>query len=164
MIRLAKEADIDSIMIIVKQTIEDMQIYGNEQWDYQYPTTVNFAKDIANGTLYVVEEEKQVVGFMCIDDYEPEEYDNLNWHRNDNCMVIHRMAIHMEVRKKGIATQLVNHGMAVAKEKGARLIKTDTNSRNPKMKAFFEKYGFNFVGEIAFMGKESLFHCYELQL
>lgn len=161
MIRKAEIKDIKDIMKIIKETIEEMHSYDNNQWDENYPQEKDFLDDIQKGDLYASEREGKLVGFVCINKVEPAAYRELNWSLNEEFMVIHRMAVKFAVRRTGIGAELMKYADSLALKNNIRYIKTDTNSVNFKMNALFKKCGYNFVGQIRFLGKEKPFYCYE---
>ena len=161
MIRKASLNDVDSIMDIIKSTIEEMKTYNNTQWDESYPQAKDFIKDIESEELYVEAEGKEIKGFICINYIEPKEYDDLNWVSNSKAMVIHRMAVNPKFRQKGIATKLIKLAEQLALDNNVVYLKTDTYSINTKMNSLFKKCGFNLVGEMSLLGKEKPFFCYD---
>lgn len=161
MIRKASLNDVDSIMDIIKSTVEEMKTYNNTQWDESYPQAKDFIKDIESEELYVEAEGKEIKGFICINYIEPKEYDDLNWVSNSKAMVIHRMAVNPKFRQQGIATKLIKLAEQLALDNNVVYLKTDTYSINTKMNSLFKKCGFNLVGEMSFLGKEKTFFCYD---
>lgn len=160
-IRKAVLNDLDSIMQIIKETIMEMKLYNNTQWDERYPKSVDFIKDIENDDLYVEDMYGQVIGFICINYIEPVEYKGLNWSSNEKAIIIHRMAIDSKYRNQGIGTRLMKHAEDTAFSNGVRYLKTDTYSINTKMNSLFKKCGFKLIGEMNFLGKEKPFYCYD---
>ena len=161
MIRKASLNDVDSIMDIIKSTVEEMKTYNNTQWDESYPQAKDFIKDIESEELYVEAEGKEIKGFICINYIEPKEYDDLNWVSNSKAMVIHRMAVNPKFRQQGIATKLIKLAEQLALDNNVVYLKTDTYSINTKMNSLFKKCGFNLVGKMSFLGKEKPFFCYD---
>ena len=107
MIRKANMNDLESIMKIIKSTVEEMKIYNNTQWDENYPLEKDFVSDIKKQDLYIYEVDGEVAGFICLNYEEPKEYLGLNWSSNKKAMVIHRMAVNPNFRKTGIASKLL---------------------------------------------------------
>ncbi|SFA95249.1 GNAT family N-acetyltransferase [Clostridium frigidicarnis] len=161
MIRKATYSDLDNIMEIIKETVEEMKSYNNNQWDESYPKVEDFILDIENEELYVHDSKGEIQGFVCVNYIEPVEYKDLEWSSEKNFMVIHRMAVSKKVRNKGIGKKLMEFAERLSQSNNINFLKTDTNSVNIKMNSLFKKCGFNFVGEIKFLGKESPFYCYE---
>lgn len=161
MIRKATMEDVKDIMKIIEQTIAEMNAYNNTQWNENYPQEKDFINDIQKGDLFVVERKDKLAGFVCINKVEPGEYDGLSWTLNEKNMVVHRMAVNPEYRRSGIGTKLMKFADEFALKNSIRYLKTDTYSLNTKMNALFKKCGYNFVGEMSFLGKEEPFYCYE---
>ncbi|WP_434796316.1 GNAT family N-acetyltransferase [Terrisporobacter vanillatitrophus] len=161
MIRKASLNDVNNIMDIIKLTVEEMKTYNNTQWDENYPKAKDFTKDVESGDLYVQDEDGEIKGFICVNYIEPIEYEGLGWGSNDKAMVIHRMAVNPNHRHQGVGTKLMNFAEQLALENNVVYLKTDTYSINTKMNSLFKKCGYNFVGEMSFLGKEKPFYCYD---
>lgn len=161
MIRKANLEDIKEIMDIISTTISEMHSYNNYQWDKNYPQEKDFISDINHGDLYVLEKDGKVVAFVCVNKVEPTEYSGLNWSLQKEAMVIHRMSVHSEYRRKGVGKELMIFAEDLAKTNKSCYLKTDTYSTNEKMNALFIKCGYNFIGEMSFAGKEKSFNCYD---
>lgn len=159
--RKAVMEDIKDIMEIIKGTIAEMRTYNNTQWDENYPQEKDFINDIQKEDLYVVEREGKLVGFVCINKVEPDEYDGLNWSLKEDCMIVHRMAVDPNYRRSGIGTELMKFVDELALANNIRYLKTDTYSINTKMNALFKKCGYELIGKMSFLGKEKPFYCYE---
>jgi len=164
MIRKAVLEDIDQIMDILDKTKSEMHIYNNFQWDENYPTKEDFINDIKKENLYCIEIEKSIAGFVCANTTEPSEYNGLNWSSTKMAMVIHRMSVNPEYRQRGIGTKLMKFVESVAIKDNIEYLKTDTYSLNVKMNNLFKKCGYNFIGEMNFLGKEKPFYCYDIKI
>lgn len=161
MIRKAVMEDIKDIMEIIKQTIAEMRTYNNTQWNENYPQEKDFIDDIQSGNLFASEVEGKLAGFVCLNKEEPVEYSDLNWSLKQEAMVIHRMAVNPDFRRRGIGTELMKFAEKHALENNIQHLKTDTYSINTKMNGLFKKCGLNFIGEVHFYENEKPFYCYE---
>lgn len=161
MMRIAELADIKQIMNIISATIIEMHTYNNTQWDETYPQEKDFISDIQEGNLYVSERDGQLVAFVCVNRVEPDEYEGLNWASRNKVMVIHRMAVDSDHRRKGFGEELMKFAEDLAQQNNISYLKTDTNSRNEKMNALFIRCGYTLIGEMSFLGKETPFYAYE---
>ncbi|CAB1262183.1 GNAT family N-acetyltransferase [Clostridium sp. MT-14] len=161
MIRKANVRDIEDIMKIIKRTVEEMHTYNNTQWDENYPRKEDFINDIQKESLFVLERERHLAGFVCINKVEPAEYGDLNWTLNEEAAIVHRMAVNSNYRRIGIGTELLKLAERLALKSNVRYLKTDTYSVNTKMNSLFKKCDYKFIGEINFLGKEKPFNCYE---
>ncbi len=161
MIRKAENEDISKIMNIIKLTIEEMKTYNNTQWSENYPKDVDFLKDIEEGSLYVDVLEEELKGIICVNYEEPEEYKALNWTSDKRAMVIHRMAVNPSYRNQGVGSVLMTFAEELAIKNKINYLKTDTYSINVKMNSLFIKFGYKFIGEVRFPGREKVFNCYD---
>ena len=165
MIRKATSEDLDKIMKIIEETKTVMHQEGNFQWDSQYPLRQHFQEDIREGTLYVKTEEGEVQGLCCINQTQPAGYEQVAWQAQEEApLVIHRMAVELDHRKKGIAAEFMRFAEELASEMGITAIRTDTNSANEKMQKLFSRFGYQFTGKVWFRGHEAVFYCYEKKL
>lgn len=139
MIRKANLNDVDGIMDIVNQIVVEMKESNNTQWDENYPKAENFKQDIEEGSLYVDEFEGDLIGFVCINDVQPDEYKEMNWISDEDALVIHRMGINPKYRRQGKAKNLIRYAENLAMDNGIMYLKTDTNSMNIKMYNLFKK-------------------------
>jgi ribosomal protein S18 acetylase RimI-like enzyme len=161
MIRIARLEDINQIMLIVSETIEDLNSENNHQWSETYPTEVNFTEDINNKALYIFEKSGQVAGFICINQQEDEAYKELNWNCTEPAIVIHRFAVRRSHQRQSIGTKLLEYIESFARNKDIFYLKVDTNSKNTRMNKLFQKQEYNFIGTINLRGLNDKFNCYD---
>lgn len=160
-IRHATEADLDAVMRITAAAVAIMNAQGNVQWNETYPLRADFLRDVRENTLYACVEDGLVRGVACLNFNEPAEYRAANWTRHGRVMVLHRMVVDPECRRKGIAAALLSFAVRLAEENGA-VLRTDTFSGNAPMNALLLKYGFHMTGAIELAGKrQQPFCCYE---
>ncbi|MBF2335187.1 GNAT family N-acetyltransferase [Staphylococcus epidermidis] len=147
MIRLATKDDLLSITQLVKEAKQIMEEFNNNQWDDEYPAKEHFEEDIENKTLYVLDVNHTIYGFIVIDQNQSEWYDDIDWPVNRNgAYVIHRLAGSKQY--KGAATELFQFAMDLANEHDIHVILTDTFALNKPAQGLFEKFGFTKVDEI----------------
>jgi GNAT superfamily N-acetyltransferase len=164
-IRVASLTDLPRVMAIVRATVDGMRVYGNDQWDDCYPDESRFRRDVEAGSLFVAELDLLVIGFITVDQDEPDGYAPLTW-QNDGggSMIIHRFAIAPEAQKGGVASALEHFACDRARRQNISHMKVDTHSSNGGMQAFLIRKGYTFVGEMEFNGKDRPFFCYEKML
>ena len=161
LIRPADFSDMEQIMQIIKIVCREMHIEGNHQWDEVYPQAADFENDIQKKELYISDTNGKVSGFICINDYEPEEYAQINWSSSQKPLVIHRMAVATVFRGQGISSRLLQFAEERAKKSGVTYLRSDTNLLNTKMNALFQKMGYTFVGQMYAFGKKDPFNFYD---
>lgn len=146
MIRLGNMQDISQIETLVKEAKKLMKEFNNNQWDDKYPVTEHFEEDINTETLYVLEENDTIYGFIVVDQQQSEWYDELEWPIDrEGAYVIHRLAGSQQY--KGAATELFDFAVKLAEEHNIHVLLTDTFALNKPAQGLFEKFGFIKVGE-----------------
>lgn len=159
--------DIDNILTIVAQTVAEMKTYGNDQWDEQYPLRDRFVQDVQNNALYVVKSTPtevsmaNLMGFIVVDNDEPDGYDAMDWRSDRPCLVIHRWAVSVHHRQKRVASMLESFTCQLAQSQNVTYLKVDTHSTNQRMQQFLEHRGYAKTGEMMAMGKNKPFYCYD---
>ncbi|MBD1383535.1 GNAT family N-acetyltransferase [Metabacillus arenae] len=165
MIRQAAEQDLKRINEMVMKTVAIMKSEGNDQWDETYPKMDQFRTDLRNGTLYVKQENDDVIGSITMDQNFPKEYDGIQWtSKFALSFTFHRLVVDPEARKSGMASELIEFTEKEAASKGARFMKIDTYSLNEKAQKLLVRNGYVKVGEMSFHGKENHFYCYEKRI
>lgn len=164
MIRLAKIQDLEQILPLTRACAAYMIAQKIYQWNEHYPTKEAFEKDIARNELYVFESDGAIAGCIVISTFMDSEYEPILWSTPNNFnYYIHRLAVHPDHQKKGIARAMMDYAEQLAKEQGASAVRLDTFSQNNRNQRFYENRGYNRLGNIYFPKQsEHPFYCYEL--
>lgn len=170
-LRLATEADLPSVLEIVALTVPLLNAAGNFQWDDTYPNEAKFKYDLSKNYLWVCEASsdstsKRVVGLCAITMDQDPEYSDCGWDTSVLSIVPHRLAIHPDFRRHGLAAKFMLHAETVARSKGIKSMRVDTNTVNVAMQNLFKKLNYSYKGEISLPCKnEGLrFCCFEKTL
>ena len=118
-----------------------------------YPTKKDAEKAVNAGTLYVYEENNNVVGSIIVDTKQPPEYEKIAWERtltSDEVMVIHLLMVRPSMAGKGIATSLVQYAAELARSNSCKALRLDTGSQNIPARSLYKKLGFQVIAT-AFM-------------
>ncbi|MDE6284922.1 MAG: GNAT family N-acetyltransferase [Bacilli bacterium] len=161
MFRLAKEEDIEEIMIIVNDIKTEMKEAGNPQWHEGYPLEVDFLEDVQHQSLYVYEESHQIVSFMCIQEDTEDDYECVEKRTKQRAYLMHRLGVAPSFRRCGIAQKFMLYAESIAKEHGVTLMKADTEVGNEKMNALFLKLGYVFVSTFHWSDNDGTYKYYE---
>ena len=62
-------------------------------------------------------------------------------------LFVHKLAVIPKAQGKGMAVQMLAFALDRAHERGKRYLRLDTAAERPKVRAFYEKCGFVYVGE-----------------
>lgn len=164
-IRLATEKDIPALMELVRRVVPLMLADGNFQWNEDYPNEKVFQQDIALGQLWVAEIDDRIAGVAAVTmDQEP-EYAQADWNFEEEAVVVHRLAVDTAFRGAGVARTLMLKAEEIAAERGAAVVRVDTNTENTATQRLFPKLGYRLAGEIGLSIRPGLrFLCFEKRL
>jgi ribosomal protein S18 acetylase RimI-like enzyme len=154
----ATPEDKDEILKLYKAQI------GREfcPWTDEYPSIETMDFDLSRDSLFIMKDEGKIVAAVSID--KDEEVENLScWSKS---LVpggeLSRLAVLPEYQNKGIARQMLLHGMKTLKERGFKSIHFLVNRYNEKALRSYAVFGFNKVGECHMYEQD--FFCYEKEL
>ncbi len=152
MIRKSKKRDLGALMELFAEARSTIAELGIDQWQNGYPNEAVILSDISKGQSYAVEEDGGIAAsFAVISDGEP-AYDRIyngSWRSEaDSYLAIHRVAIAVAMRGKGIASQIMSFAEAMAREQGRISLRIDTHHGNVVMRRMLEKQGFVPCGDI----------------
>ena len=173
MIELASIENLNEIMDIINLIKKEMREENNPQWgvfpqdypnldvDYiDYPNRVFVEQDINSKELYVYKENNIVKGIISICK-ETDEYQRIVNASNQPALVIHRLAIHKDYRKLGIAQKLISFAERKAHDEEIKLIKIDTEQSNDKMNKLLIKLGYEFKDKFTLDDYPGVYIYYE---
>ncbi|MGN5881755.1 GNAT family N-acetyltransferase [Staphylococcus simulans] len=163
MIRTATHNDLNAISDLTEDAKEIMKKDNNPQWDEHFPLIEHFEEDIQNNSLFVLEENDKIYGYIVIDQNQSKWYDELEWPIDrTGGYVIHRLAGSKDY--KGAATALFNFAVERALDHDVHVLLTDTYAINHRAQNLFKKFGFHKVGEATLdyhpYDKEDAFYAY----
>ena len=136
----AQKKDFDKVLELVSDIIKDMEIKGNPQWDENYPTKEILFNDIENGILFIMVEKGMFIALCALTENEEPQYTEINWmDKNANALEIHRIAVHSEWQRKGIAKKLFDFAEEHAQKNGYTSMRLDTYCENSRMIIIIEQ-------------------------
>ncbi|MCR5888250.1 GNAT family N-acetyltransferase [Hymenobacter sp. J193] len=164
-IRLATEADLSAIIQLVQRVVPLMHAAGNFQWAASYPNEAVFREDISRQQLWVAEHAGQVRAIAALTTDQDPEYAQADWDAAEPAIVTHRLAVDPAAQGLGMAAALLGQAEELARQRGLRSLRVDTNSENQATQRLFPKLGYRFAGEITLAFRPGLrFFCYEKRL
>ena len=153
-LRKAVYSESPKIWEILQQAIEQRKNDGSDQWQNGYPNEQTVHDDISKEYGFVLLDNNEIIAYAAIIFGEEPAYANIQgqWLSNDDCVVVHRVAVSNAVKGKGIATQLFKEIENLCLEKKVYSIKVDTNFDNLPMLKILDKLNYTYCGEIFFIG------------
>ena len=153
-IRKTTLGDLDSLMEIFDEARATIAALGIDQWQNGYPNRDVIIADMKKIQSYCVLSDGEICGtFALIKDGEPtyNEIFNGKWLTGDereHYFAIHRVAISVKRRGKGVSTEIINYCSEKAKAAGKASLRIDTHKGNIVMRKMLEKHGFIHCGTI----------------
>ena len=133
--------DLDSICLLIKDAIAEMEKNDIYQWDEVYPARSDFEKDIRNNNLYIVFEEDELVAFYVISG----EYDDWKYEA-ESAYVLHRFCVSPKVQNRGIGKKVLLHIEQQIKNMGYKSVRLDTFTQNPFAQKLYRHNGYESRG------------------
>ena len=149
--RLGTAADLEDIMLTIRQAKNYLKKHRVDQWQGEYPNESTILEDIERGESYVMTYCERVAGFFMLTEAPEPTYDTLTdgkWRTEGKYCTLHRNAVMSEFRGSGMAEKLMASAEALAREKGAAALRADTHRHNEPMKALLRRCGFTYRGNI----------------
>lgn len=151
MIRKAKMTDIAAIADTYTALLTyEQQNGGHSNWKLGvYPTIAVPEAKVPTGTMYVLEENGQIVASMVLNNDQAEEYAAIEWQypgKGNQVLVIHTLCIPPQMSGHGYGRQMVEYAKKYAEESGCTTIRIDTYAHNEPAKRLYLKNGFRIAG------------------
>ena len=145
------ELDIERVMSLVAEAQAWFASQGIDQWQDGYPTREIIENDITLGYNYVVEYNGVIVAALAISfDGEPtySEIYNGAWLNNATYGVVHRIMVADEMKRKGVAREIIAFAEEMCREAKIDNLRIDTHRDNRPMLNLLKKLGYTHCGRI----------------
>jgi len=114
-----------------------------------YPTMETAKTALADGSLFVSEEDGKIVASARIDRKQVPVYADCRWEfkaPDDQVMVMHTLVVDPEGPRRGYGKQFVLFYETYARQHGCRFLRIDTNEKNAVARAMYGKLGYREAG------------------
>ena len=153
-IRKTEARDLEALLPLFDEARGTIAQLGIDQWQNGYPNRAVILADIARSQSYCVLIDGEICGtFALIEDGEPtynEIFDGewLTGDGQEHYFAIHRVAISVKCRGKGVSTEIISFCAEKARAAGKISLRIDTHKGNVVMRKMLEKHGFSYCGTI----------------
>jgi len=151
MIRKANLADIPAIAAIY-QDIHTQEECGALTIGWQrgvYPTQATAEAALARDDLYVAEADGAVLASAIINHVQVDVYADVPWaYEADGArvLVLHTLVVSPHAMHAGLGKRFVAFYEETARSLGCTVLRMDTNARNVRARAFYQKMGYREAG------------------
>ena len=153
MIRKAIPADISDVAAIYEKIHTDEEA-GRTTIGWLrgvYPTQATAEAALVRGDLFVLEDDGRLGGAAIINQSQCDGYETANWEypaQDSDVMVLHTLVIDPSVAHRGFGRAFVSFYEQYASEQGCKYLRMDTNVKNARARAMYEKLGYREIGII----------------
>ena len=153
----AGPGDEELCMAVIADGRQFQQEQGFVQWTEAYPALPDIAGDIAAGRGYLLREDGEVLGYLCLDfDGEP-AYDAITggqWLCDEPYAVLRRLALNARGRGRGLSRVLFQLAEERCRERGIAYLRLNTGLEHSRMHRLLARSGFTRRGIIVFQGSQ----------
>lgn len=151
--RKATKEDISPIVEIYNDihTQEEMGLVTIGWVRDTYPTELDAQKALNRGDLFVGEDEGQIFGAAIINQIQVDVYENAPWEypaEDREVMVLHTLVISPKAPRRGYGKAFVQFYQDWASEHHCPYLRIDTNEKNTRARAMYQKLGFREIGMV----------------
>ncbi len=152
--RPAVQADSVQIMHIIRDARERMRLRGSLQWQGSYPAEADIARDISHGYGYVLCLGDCVVAYGAVIFDGEAAYDAIEgaWPDQDPYVAVHRLAVAEGMTGRGAGSEFMQRTAGLARSRGVRSFRVDTNFDNAPMQKIVAAQGFRYCGKVHYDG------------
>ena len=153
-IRKSTRDDVSSLLSLFDEARGTIARLGINQWQNGYPSLEVVNEDLSFDRSYAVTTDGELCGTFVLMDHGEPLYDTIydgHWRTGDDSqdyVAIHRVAVSVRMRGKGISTAIVNYAAEHARALGRASLRIDTHEGNVVMRRMLEKHGFSLCGII----------------
>lgn len=152
----------EKILEIFTACKNTMELTGIFQWNETYPNLHTIINDIQNNELYILSNNGEIMGVICLNTQQEAEWSLVNWlDKNGHVLIIHRLAVHPLFQGQGFARQLMNFAENFASQSGYTSIRLDAYTGNKSALTLYERRDYQGRGEVVFSGRVLPFICFE---
>lgn len=152
-IRRTEPKDLPAIQGLYDDARAALKAAGVDQWqEGDYPSAEDAREDMEQGTGYVLEENGAILAVACLAFGREPTYDVIAdgaWESDpEEYGFLHRIAVSPRAKGRGAAGQLFDELKRQARERGVKVLRSDTHRDNAAMQRVMAKSGLSRRGVI----------------
>ena len=144
----AAEADIPALCSVYRAACENMEAEGLDLWHWgEYPNENIVREDVRQGWLYLCREGADVLGCVCVNQIQADEYAAIPWQFDGQAGLFHRIAISPLAQGKGLARRMLSAVEDILRTQGCTVLRGDVYSLNHKALRLYARFGMRQAGK-----------------
>ncbi len=159
-IQLATLKHLEQIVGIVRQTAKWLKTTGILQWSENFPVS-RLEEELLKGELFVVlDSAHKIIGTVTLSRNKGEFWPD----DNSTAVYLNRLAILREYSGLNLGIKLVDWAKEFSRQRDISLLRLNCDKTNPFLPKFYQRCGFDCVGEFFFAPWNMTFNLYEMEL
>lgn len=140
-LRLAASADLPQLWAVFEEIIKDMYAKGISIWDEYYPCQL-FPGDIAAGRLYLLYDGETIAAAFALEERSAGEK-AVQWPTEPaKVLYFDRFGVNVNYQRRGVGSAALQAAAALAREKGAEVLRLFVVDCNAPAISLYVKNGF----------------------
>lgn len=160
-IRSANDGDVAAIVTVLADCQRDLLGRGICQWPKAFPDPNEVAGGVAEGRTYVLLDQDSVRAVVTLSPFMPEMARHVQWLTDKPFLRVCRLAVHPRLQRHGFGRSLMCFAEQVARERQIVSLRLGAYSQHPEAIAFYERLGYQRVGEARNPACQDPFVCME---
>ncbi len=158
----AEDKDTPIIEGILSGVLTWLESIGKPIWDREHISWASLSKDFRPSDFYIAYMDGEPVGCLAVVDYDPTYWPDIE---KGVSLFIHKFAVVRAAAGKGVSIALLDYAKNECKRRGISTLRLETFAGVPKVRAIYERNGFNFLYERVMFGKyPTAFYKCEIEL
>lgn len=144
-IRPARPPDAEAVVDIIGEAARWLEREGMAMWQGDELAPARIAADVDAGLFVLAEHSGDPAGVMMFQLEDPVFWPDVN-HRD--AAYVHRLAIRRRYAGTGLSAGLLRWAVGRTRDLGRRLLRLDCEASRPRLRAFYESFGFRYHSDM----------------
>ncbi len=146
----AQLSDVPSLCVLAEEAKLFLKDLGVDQWQGEYPSSIDFTADIEADNCYVVTKDDEVIASTFLSFANDPTYSEIDgeWSSSEKYGVIHRLMISNQYKGLGVSNYFLKKLAQVCIDNDYNWLRIDTHEDNIVMDKFLKRNGFIITGVI----------------
>lgn len=146
-IRAAKVDDLPAILALLTACQQDLLARGIDQWPATFPDPAETANEIADGHTHVLLCQGSLAGAVTLSPNMPRLAQHVRWLTSQPFLRICRLAVHPRFQRQGLGRSLMDFVEQTVRQRHIASLRLGAYSQHAGAVAFYQRLGYQRVGE-----------------
>lgn len=138
-VRQAQTEDIEAVSAVLHEAAAWLTQMGQPLWKADELTVAQITKDVEGGFFYLAECEGEAAGVLKFQMEDRAFWPDIE---QGESTFIHRFAVRRRFAGGAVSNAMLTWAVVHTRELGRRYLRLDCEAERPKLRAFYERFGF----------------------